>query len=175
MKTINNIPKVLKFTGNLVLSLIFSGLLFGCGSNAGNENASDSSAPSEQAQENTEELTEELVDPMDNKGVGPVDHVELGPIDEAMAAEGKAIFEENCTACHQLEERYIGPAMKEVTARRSPEWIMNMIMNPNEMVQKDPIAKALLAEYLSPMANQNISREDARKILEYFRSVDEVK
>ncbi|MDF9801337.1 cytochrome c [Catalinimonas alkaloidigena] len=175
MKTLNNTPKVLKISGNLVLSLLFSALMFGCGSNAGNENASTASDNTEQTQENTEELTEELTDPMDNKGVGPVDHVDLGPIDVTMAAEGKVIFEENCTACHQLEDRYVGPALKEITARRSPEWIMNMIMNPNEMVQKDPVAKALLAEYLSPMANQNISREDARRILEYFRSVDEVK
>ncbi|WPP48009.1 cytochrome c [Catalinimonas niigatensis] len=175
MKTLNNIPKVLKFTRNLVLTLIFSSLLFGCGSDAGNENASTESGTTEQTQENMEALTEDLTDPMNNKGVGPVDHVDLGPIDEAMVAEGKAIFEENCTACHKIEERYIGPALKELTVRRSPEWIMNMIMNPNEMVQQDPVAKALLAEYLSPMANQNISREDTRKILEYFRSVDEVK
>jgi len=48
---------------------------------------------------------------------------------------------------------------------------MNMILNPDEMVQKDPIAKALLAEYLSPMANQNLTEEQARAVLEYFRTL----
>ena len=45
-----------------------------------------------------------------------------------------------------------------------------MIMNPEEMVEKDPAAKALLAEYLAPMANQNITEEEARAILEFFRT-----
>jgi len=47
---------------------------------------------------------------------------------------------------------------------------MNMIMNPEEMVAKNPAAKQLLAEYLAPMANQNISEDEARALLEYFRT-----
>ena len=70
-----------------------------------------------------------------------------------------------------MEERYIGPALQDVTERRTPEWIMNMILNPEEMTKKDPIAKELLAEYLSPMANQSLEEEEARKILEYFRTL----
>lgn len=106
-----------------------------------------------------------------NKGIGPVDHVEIGAIDESMVAEGQEIFEEKCTACHKVDQRYVGPALKGVTDKRAPEWIMNMIMNPEEMTQKDPDAKALLAEYISPMANQNISEEEARQLLEYFRTL----
>ena len=63
---------------------------------------------------------------------------------------------------------------KEVTTRRSPEWIMNMILNPEQMVKEDPIAKQLLAEYMSPMADQNLTEEQARNILEYFRTLSEV-
>ena len=60
-----------------------------------------------------------------------------------------------------------------VTKRRSPEWIMNMIMNPQEMIKQDPIAKQLLIESnMAMMANQNISQEDARALLEYFRKID---
>lgn len=46
-----------------------------------------------------------------------------------------------------------------------------MIMNPEEMVKKDPIAMKLLAEYSAPMANQNMTEEQAREMLEYFRTV----
>ncbi len=50
---------------------------------------------------------------------------------------------------------------------------MNMILNPEEMVFKDPIAKKLLAEYnFAPMANQNLTEDQARKILEYFRTLE---
>jgi cytochrome c len=57
-----------------------------------------------------------------------------------------------------------------VTDRRTPEWIMNMILNPEVMVAENPIAKKLLAEYLSPMANQSLTESEARAILEYFRT-----
>ncbi|MDH5396937.1 MAG: cytochrome c [Cyclobacteriaceae bacterium] len=113
------------------------------------------------------------VDPMDNIGIGPVKSVELGEIDQAMAAEGEKTFNAMCTACHKAEEKYIGPAPKGIMSRRNPAWIMNMMLNPDEMVQKDPIAKKLLQEAnLAPMANQNLTEEQARQILEYFRTLN---
>ena len=56
--------------------------------------------------------------------------------------------------------------------RRSPEWIMNMILDPEQMVAKDPIARQLLIEFNgSPMANQSLTEAEARTILEYFRTL----
>ncbi|RMF32692.1 MAG: cytochrome c [Chlorobiota bacterium] len=107
-----------------------------------------------------------------DRGVGPITEVTLGPLDEALAKKGKIIFEQKCNACHKIDERYVGPAIKGVTTRRKPEWIMNMIVNPTEMLEKDPIAKDLLATYLTPMTFQNVTKDQARAILEYFRQVD---
>ncbi|MBU2525886.1 MAG: cytochrome c [Bacteroidetes bacterium] len=106
-------------------------------------------------------------------GIGPVKAFRLPEtIDAALAEEGKAIFSKKCVACHMAEQKLIGPAMKGVTERRRPEWIMNMIMNPIEMLSKDPEAKALLAEHNNvPMTNQNIPEEEARALLEYFRTL----
>ncbi|MFK5981917.1 MAG: cytochrome c [Flavobacteriaceae bacterium] len=108
-----------------------------------------------------------------NKGIGPIKSVTLGAeIDQAMAAKGKAIYKSKCTACHKPTKKFIGPAPKGVLTRRSPEWIMNMILNPDEMVQKDPDAKALLMEFNgSPMANQSLTEEEARQVLEFFRTL----
>ncbi len=112
------------------------------------------------------------VDPMDNKGIGPINEIVLGDLNEEWVAEGEKIYKEKCTACHKPTEKFIGPAQAGVIERRSPEWIMNMILNPEEMLKKDPIAKKLLIEYnMAPMANQNLTEEDARKILEYFRTI----
>jgi len=111
-------------------------------------------------------------DPMENKGIGPVKSITLAGIDQAMAEEGKGIFDASCTACHKVEKRFIGPSPMGIMSRRSPEWIMNMILNPEEMVAKDPVAKQLLIDYNgAPMANQNLTEEQARKILEYFRTL----
>lgn len=110
---------------------------------------------------------------LENKGVGPIKSVTLGEIDSKMADEGKAIFKAKCTACHKIGKKFIGPDLTGVTKRQSPEWIMNMILNPDEMVKKDPDAKALLIEFNgSPMANQSLKEEEARKILEYFRTLE---
>jgi mono/diheme cytochrome c family protein len=116
-------------------------------------------------------VVDELMKPtLDNKGIGPIKNVKLGAIDDAMVEKGKALFKINCTACHKIKKKYIGPPLKDITKRRSPEWIMNMILNSDEMLKKDPVAKALIAKYTAPMAQQQISKEDVRAILEYLRT-----
>lgn len=107
-----------------------------------------------------------------NKGIGPVKHVALGPVDAAKAAGGQQVFQTKCSACHKLDEKYVGPALRGVTQRRSPEWIMNMILNPEEMTKQDPVAKELLATHFTQMTFQNVTQDDARAILEYFRQND---
>ncbi|GEO05024.1 hypothetical protein AAE02nite_26880 [Adhaeribacter aerolatus] len=104
-------------------------------------------------------------------GIGPVKNVSLGAeIDQALADKGKAVFESKCTACHKFGERYVGPDLAGVTERRKPEWIMNMVLNPQEMVQQDPTAKELLGEFMTQMPNQNLTEDEARSVLEYFRT-----
>lgn len=108
-----------------------------------------------------------------NKGVGPVQSVTLDTtINKEMAATGAQLYKEKCTSCHKPDKRYIGPAPKGIFERRTPEWVMNMILNPEEMVKKDTIAKLLLKEYdTSPMTNQYLTEVEARNILEYFRTL----
>ncbi|MAN60124.1 MAG: cytochrome C [Flavobacteriaceae bacterium] len=114
----------------------------------------------------------DLID-LNSIGVGPIKDIELAAtVDQAMAKSGEALFKSKCMACHKPDKRFIGPAPKDVLKRRSPEWVMNMILNPEEMVQKDPVAKQLLIEYNgSPMANQGLTEDEARQILEYFRTL----
>lgn len=104
-------------------------------------------------------------------GIGPITApVELGAIDRGMAARGEAVFTEKCSACHKMAEKYVGPALGDVTTRRSPAFIMNMILNPQEMIERHPVVKEMLAETMSFMANQNVSPGEARAILEYLRT-----
>ena len=143
----------------LALVVVF---ISSCGSDGKKEEKT--SKPTEEKKEVVE------VDPMKDKGIGPITSVTLGEIDEAMVAEGEVIFKAKCSACHKISKRFVGPAMAGITERRSPEWIMNMILNPEVMVAENPIAKKLLAEYLAPMANQSLTEKEARLILEYFRT-----
>jgi hypothetical protein len=49
---------------------------------------------------------------------------------------------------------------------------MNMILNPVQMTKENEAAKQLLNQYLVQMTYQNVSEDDAKAILEYFRDVD---
>lgn len=168
---LNRTPKeesLMKSMMNILLGLAMLSLASCGGSNASNGEAEQQGyAPYSGG---SSAAKEEAFDPMTDKGVGPVADVTLGDIDHGMVAEGKSIFEAKCSACHKIETKYIGPALKGVTERRTPEWIMNMILNPENMIQKDPIAKKLLGEIGAPMANQHLKQEEARKVLEYFRT-----
>lgn len=110
---------------------------------------------------------------LDNKGVGQIKNIDLDPdIDQEMVARGAELFKTNCTACHKVDKRFIGPSPKDILKRRSPEWVMNMILDPQLMVEQDRCAKDLLVEFNgAAMANQNITVEQARDILEYFRTL----
>lgn len=102
-------------------------------------------------------------------GIGPIAAFEPGPLDAALAERGAEVFKLKCSACHKMDARYVGPALGTVTQTRSPAYIMNMILNPAEMLEKHPEAKAKLAEFMSLMPNQNLTEDEARAILEYLR------
>lgn len=149
----------------LILLMVITLSMISCGGS----DKSKKEAPEAVKQEEKSEVSS--ADPMLNKGIGPISSVTLGEIDQALVTQGEVVFKAKCTACHKISKKFVGPALKGVTQRRSPEWIMNMTLNPEEMIQKDPIAKQLLAEANgAPMANQNITEEEARALLEYFRT-----
>lgn len=103
-------------------------------------------------------------------GIGPIkETVVVGPLDEKMAEAGEEVFEQKCSACHKLGEKYVGPALRGITERRTAAYIMNMILNPQEMVERHPVAKQLLAEHMSFMPNQGLTPDEARLVLEYLR------
>ena len=108
-----------------------------------------------------------------NKGIGPIkDFAFTTEIDQTLVEKGATAFKQKCTACHKSNAKLIGPAMKGVYERRHPAWVMNLLLNPTEMLKKDPVAKALLAEYNNIlMINQNLSEEEAKAIAEYLRTL----
>ena len=156
-----------------VVALFCGTILLGC-SSGGSENHYDE-YKQEQGVNALATAAAEAPAVDDGKGIGPVKEVILGEaVDQTLAASGQSIFEGKCSACHQLSARkVVGPGLAGVTEKRKPEWVMNMIINPEEMTKKDPTAKRLLAEHLTQMTNQNVNEEDARAILEFLRQNDQ--
>jgi hypothetical protein len=95
------------------------------------------------------------------------------PLNKEWVEGGKRIYELKCQPCHKLtEEKLVGPGWKDVTKKREPVWVMNMICNTDMMLDTDPEARKLLELCMVRMPNQNIMMDDARRILEFMRSND---
>jgi len=161
------------------IALLFAMIMIGCGGKKEGKKEEGFSvqrkkAPTEQSVETntSNDKASERVD-LTSKGVGPIKSVTLDPeIDQTMAAKGKEVYDQMCLACHRVDKKFIGPPPNGILDRRTPEWVMNMILNPQEMVQQDPLAKDLLQEFNgSPMSNQGLTEDQARAILEYFRTL----
>lgn len=136
----------------------------------------------------SEQKQEQAVDPSslydrpqpkddEGKGIGKFTDVQLSEmLDHTKAANGEKVYDVKCQACHKLtDEKVVGPGWAGVTQRRKPEWILNLITNVDEMLNRDPVAMAQLEECLVRMPNQQLTDEDAFAVLEFMRKNDGVK
>jgi cytochrome c len=105
-------------------------------------------------------------------GIGPVKTVELGPINQKMVNEGKGIFNNKCFSCHDLDQKKVGPTLRNITKERLPDYIMNLMLNAPKMQKDDPFVKNLMKQYNNvPMPDPVLTQAQARSVLEYLRSV----
>ena len=132
----------------------------------------------EKKDEKSENVQEPSKDQTETHGteIKPGEVVLTTPLNQQWVIAGKGFYDLKCQACHKLtDERLVGPGWKGVTQRREPHWILNMITNVEMMLEKDPEAQKLLEQCLVRMPNQNITKDDARQVLEFMRSNDGVK
>jgi cytochrome c len=105
-------------------------------------------------------------------GIGPVKSVELGPLDKKMSDKGKVVFNTKCIICHDLDQAKIGPTLRNETKVRTPEFIMNMLVNTVQMQKENAAIKEQIKKYNNIiMTPPMLTEEQARTVLEYLRSV----
>ena len=98
--------------------------------------------------------------------------ITMGDIDNGLVEKGRGIYDVKCQACHSTgPNRVVGPGWKGITERRKPEWIMNMILNIDVMLETDPEAQKGLEECLVRMPNQGLSKDEGRQVLEFMRTL----
>jgi cytochrome c2 len=127
---------------------------------------------------NTPAVAESKPDPQADakKGIGKFTQVAIGAtLDKAKADSGQKVYDLKCMSCHRLTaDKLVGPGWKDVTTRRTPEWVMNFVTNVDEMLEKDAVAQAQLEVCLVRMPNQNLTDADARNVFEFMRRNDGV-
>ena len=90
----------------------------------------------------------------------------------AMAQDGEQLFKQNCSACHQMGRRLVGPDLTGVTERRSKEWIHSFVKSSQTVIKSgDADAVALSAEFNGMiMPDQALSAGDVDQIIAYFQT-----
>lgn len=154
------------------LLLALSVVLFSCGENPKKEESKGFEMSRTKTQASAGESAGVPVD-LNNKGIGPISSYSFSPeVNTTLSEQGKGIYNSKCTACHMANQRMIGPALSGVYERRSPEWVLNLLLNTDEMLKKDPITIALLKEHNNAiMNNQNLSEDEAKAVAEYLRTL----
>jgi mono/diheme cytochrome c family protein len=85
-------------------------------------------------------------------------------------AKGKAIFNTNCAACHKLDAKATGPALRGVADKYDKEWLYKWIHNSGELIKSGDAQAVKVFEENNkiPMtAFPQLSNEDIDNIIAY--------
>jgi mono/diheme cytochrome c family protein len=84
---------------------------------------------------------------------------------------GKQLFNNNCKQCHAIDAIVVGPALGNVTNRRSTEWIHAFIRNSSKVIQSgDPVAKELYEQFnKTQMPGFNFNDEELNALIDHIK------
>ena len=91
---------------------------------------------------------------------------------EADVANGEKLFKTVCAACHKLDKKLVGPALKGITEIREQDWLIAWIKDSPAMIESgDKLAIQVFEENnkLPMIANPQLSDQDIIDILEYTK------
>lgn len=97
----------------------------------------------------------------------------LSGVSRAGAADdGRVLYEQRCTACHTIGNGdRVGPDLRGATERRSEEWLLRFITEPDKMLaSKDETATRLFEKYNRiAMPKLGLSEAEARNLIAHLR------
>ena len=111
------------------------------------------------------------IKPSTSKGIGPVKEWKLGPVDAALASKGKRVYNAQCIICHMYDKKKIGGPLRDIAKQRTPEYVINKMLNPVEMAERDPDNIPARKAYTISMPELTITEGEARAVYEYLRSL----
>ena len=96
------------------------------------------------------------------------------PNDSLSIAKGKAMFEQNCSACHNFRQDGIGPQLGSVTREVSQDWLKKFIHDPEVVINSgDERAEKLVARYRTVMPSfGHLTDDDVNTIVAYLHTQD---
>jgi hypothetical protein len=95
----------------------------------------------------------------------------------SLKSETQALFENNCTSCHAVCDKILGPPLYKVQERegRTMEWLISFTKNSAKMIADgDPLAVRLYRENNGAVMSsfENLSDKEIKSIYAYIRQFD---
>lgn len=88
--------------------------------------------------------------------------------------KGKELFNANCAACHKLDGKSTGPALRGVADKHDKAWLYKWIHNSSDMIKSgDPVAVKLFEEHNKAVMTSfpQLSEGDIDNIIAYTSEV----
>lgn len=85
---------------------------------------------------------------------------------------GEQLFKANCSACHAIDKKLVGPALQGIEERRQMDWLIKWVKNSQDLVKSgDAYAVKIFEEYNKiPMtAFTTLSDDDIKAIFTYVK------
>lgn len=92
--------------------------------------------------------------------------------DEAVISSGEKLFKANCTVCHAIHDKVVGPALKDVHKRRDLAWITAFVKNSQKVIKNgDSYAVKLYEEYnKTEMTSFDFEDQEIASIVAYVKA-----
>jgi len=93
-------------------------------------------------------------------------------LNQELVSAGATLFKNNCQVCHEVHDVKVGPALANVTDRRSVEWIKAFVTNSQKVIQGgDEYAVALYNKFnQTQMTSFDFSDDELNSVIEYIKS-----
>jgi cytochrome c oxidase subunit II len=92
------------------------------------------------------------------------------------AEEGEKLFNANCTSCHAINEKVVGPALKGTHTKHKEEWYIKWVKNSQKLVKSgDAMAVQLYKENNEALMTsfENLSDNQIKSIIAYVKAESE--
>lgn len=87
--------------------------------------------------------------------------------------DGKALFKQNCAACHTVDNsKLVGPGLKGISERRKEDWLIKWIKNSQDLVKSgDATANEVFNKFnKSVMPPMNLKDDEVKAVLAYIKT-----
>lgn len=92
--------------------------------------------------------------------------------------KGKELFNTNCAACHNMEKKMTGPALKDIAGKMGREWLEKWIPNSKKLIESgDAEAVRVYAEYnqAAMPSYEYLKKEELSSIIDYLEGYNKKK